>query len=116
MSTEIRYSCLKPEELEADLLTPNQLAEVLGFSSRQVSVWMQRKKIPYHKLGWHCVRIRLSEVLQRSLVPAETPFAPEPKKFSPKVNERRAEKKQLAALADEKKEAALPTQNATSAT
>jgi excisionase family DNA binding protein len=87
MSTELRYTCLKPEELEADLLTPDELAEVLGVTSRTVSAWMQRKKIPYHRFGWRCVRIRLSEVLDRSFVAAEKPFAPTPKPLKKKPPE-----------------------------
>jgi excisionase family DNA binding protein len=111
MSTELIQS---PDKL--DLMSPEQIAIALNITPVAVGELIRKRRIPYYRLGWRHIRISLAEVLERSRVPAEKPIAPTPKKFSPKVNERRAEKKQLAALADQKKEAALPTQNATSAT
>jgi excisionase family DNA binding protein len=105
MSTELTES---PDRL--DLMSPEQIAIALNITPIAVGELVRKRRIPYYRLGWRHIRISLSEVLERSRVPAEKPIAPTPKKFLPKVNERRAEKKQLAALADQGKEAAAAGQ------
>src|SRR6516225_10927428 len=105
MSTELIQS---PDKL--DLMSPEQIAIALNITPVAVGELIRKRRIPYYRLGWRHIRISLSEVLERARVPAEKPIAPTPRKFLPKVNERRAEKKQLAALADQEKEATLPAQ------
>jgi excisionase family DNA binding protein len=102
---------------QKDFVSPDELASVLNITPTFVGDLIREKKITYYRLGWRCVRIRLSEVLERTRIPAQKPMAPIPKKFKPQhlkhlKHVMAAEKKETSP----QEEAALPTQNATSAT
>jgi hypothetical protein len=51
----------------------------LRVSARMVTDWIQKKKIPYHRLAWKSIRVSVQEVLQQTLVRAETPLSLVPK-------------------------------------
>ena len=112
MSTELQDN--KPQD---DFLSLDELASALKLTSTFVGDLIRDNKIPYYRFGWRCVRVRLSEVLERTRIPAQKPMAPIPKKFKPQhlkhlKHVMAAEKKETSPQG----EAALPTQNATSAT
>src|SRR6516164_6136948 len=90
-----------------DFLTPDQVAVALNVTPTIVGEWIRKNKIPYHRLGWRCVRIRLSEVLDRSRVPATRPFAPPPKplkKKFPEQGKRRNQQKRQQSQETQNKE------------
>jgi excisionase family DNA binding protein len=87
-----------PDNKEDDFLSPDELASALKLTPTFVGDLIREKKITYYRLGWRCVRIRLSEVLERTRIPAQKPMAPIPKKFTPQHLEKlKAAKKRLAA-------------------
>jgi excisionase family DNA binding protein len=73
---------------EPDLISPEELALALNITPVAVAVLIRKRRIPYYRLGWRHIRISLSEVLERSRVPAEKPIAPTPRKYPPKVNQK----------------------------
>jgi excisionase family DNA binding protein len=87
-------SSFSPEEIfpmsmefpdkQDDFLSPDQLASALKLTPTFVGDLIRDNKIPYYRLGWRCVRVRLSDVLERTLVPAQKPMAPIPKKLGPR--------------------------------
>jgi excisionase family DNA binding protein len=102
---------------QMDFVSPDELASALKLTPTFVGDLIREKKITYYRLGWRCVRIRLSKFLERTRIPAQKPMAPIPKKFKPQhlknlKHVMTAEKKQTpqqeGAVSDSKKQAGEP--------